>query len=54
MKRLTEEETDDRDETSSESDESLHHIEKTKTIKEKNQTLHSNNKNKRGKEVIYH
>ena len=36
MKRLTEEETDDRDKTSSELYESLHHIEEMKKTDEKN------------------
>ena len=36
MKTLTEEEIDDRDETSSESEESIHHIREIKKIEEKN------------------
>ena len=36
MKKLTEEETDDRDGTSSESEESIHHIKEIKKIEEKN------------------
>ena len=36
MKKLTEEETDDRDETSSDSEESIHHIREIKKIEEKN------------------
>ena len=34
MKKLTEEETDDRDKTSSESEESIHHIREMKKIEE--------------------
>ena len=36
MKKLTEEETDDRDETSSDLEKSIHHIREIKTIEEKN------------------
>ena len=36
MKQLTEDEIDDREETSSESEESIHHIREIKNIEEKN------------------
>ena len=52
VKKLTEEETDDRDETSSDSEESLHQIRGIKNRREE-KTLLSNSENKRKEERIY-
>ena len=53
VEKLTEEEIDTRNETSSESDETLYHIKKQiKNCREK-QTIHGNSENKRDKERIY-
>ena len=54
VERLTEEEVDHQDETSSESNERIQHINEIKKIEETNkQTLHSNGEDKRKKERIY-
>ena len=52
VKRLTEEETDDRDETSSESEESIHHFKEIKKIEEENKHYTTMKRNGRKKEFI--
>ena len=52
MKKLTEEETDDRDKTSSEKEESIHHIKEIKKIEEKKHCTATVKKNGKKKELI--
>ena len=52
MKKLTEEETDDRDKKSSEKEESIHHIKEIKKIEEKKHCTATVKKNGKKKELI--
>ena len=53
VKVLTEEKTDDRDETSSESEKSTHHIRETTKIEEKNRHYTTNNSENKREERFY-